>query len=49
MKRWQSSGHSRHLQAVAAEAIAANFAAGCGDGGDAEGCLGPDADRRAPW
>lgn len=51
-RRWQSSGRSRprRAAAAAAEATAANSAAGCGDGGDAEGCPGPDADRRrAPW
>lgn len=54
-RRWQSSGRSRPRRAPAAAAAAAeetvaNSAAGCGDGGDAEGCPGPDAHRRsAPW
>lgn len=48
-RRLQSSGRSRPRRAAAAAAAtAAGFAAG--DGGDAEGCPGPDAHRRrAPW
>lgn len=48
-RKLQSLGRSLRRRAVVAEVIAPN-SAGCGDGGDAEGCPGPDADRRrAPW